>query len=53
MGAYEWAHPRIQSVLPKNIVLDCVSRDPSAAVATGIGKEHKEQIKALLTNLFK
>jgi 2-oxoglutarate dehydrogenase complex dehydrogenase (E1) component-like enzyme len=48
MGAYSYACPRIEHLLPKSTRLRYVGRPPAAAPATGIGKVHKAEHKELL-----
>lgn len=49
MGAYSYAVPRIEHLLPHSARLRYIGRKPEAAPATGIGKIHSREHKELVS----
>lgn len=53
MGAWEFIHSYLHSLMPENIRLQYIGRERSASPATGSHALHKQQHAAILEELFK
>lgn len=53
MGAWEFMRPRLQALLPKEMSLQYIGRERSAATAVGSHALHKQQQNAIIDAVFK